>query len=149
MNRKIIILIISLLLVCGCSNKKREIIEYYVTVDNVDIKVNRLFSYLNSTLGSYNEIKENDSNIVYSYNDIEIETYMEGEEEKVRSFWFTTNKYYTNEGIRIGDNVDKMLYVYGDNYIYINDIYMYELNGSSISFIVDRDVITGIEYSLI
>ena len=47
---------------------------------------------------------------------MEIETYKDNNEEKVYGFWFTTNKFNTNEGVRIGDTIDKMLYVYGNNY---------------------------------
>lgn len=151
MNKKLVILIIIVLLLCGCKEKEKTIYEYYVTVDDVDIKVNRLFNFLSNSLGNYNDIKylNQGDNIIYIYNDIEIETYKKDNEEKVLSFWFTSDKYNTNEGVRIGDNIDKMLYVYGDNYEYNNDVYVYKLNNSSVSFIVENDIIKGIEYSLV
>ena len=151
MSKKIVLLIISLLILCGCNNKEKTIYEYYVTVDDVDIKVNVLFEFLKVTLNNYNDIKYTDGsdNIIYSYNDIEIETYLDDEAERVKSFWFTSNKYNTNEGIRIGDSVDKMIYVYGDKYYYDNNTYTYKLNNSSLSFIVENDIIKGIEYSLV
>jgi hypothetical protein len=151
MNKKLVILIIVVLLLCGCKGKEKTIYEYYVTVDDVDIKVNRLFNFLSNSLGNYNDIKylNQGDNIIYIYNDIEIETYKKDNEEKVLSFWFTSDKYNTNEGVRIGDNIDKMLYVYGDNYEYNNDVYIYKLNNSSVSFIVENDIIKGIEYSLV
>ncbi len=151
MSKKIVLLIISLLILCGCNNKEKTIYEYYVTVDDVDIKVNVLFEFLKVTLNNYNDIKYTDGsdNIIYSYNDIEIETYLDDEAERVKSFWFTSNKYNTNEGIRIGDSVDKMIYVYGDGYSYNNDTYIYKLNNSSISFVVENDIIKGIEYNLV
>ena len=117
MSKKILILVISIILLCGCNSKEKIIYEYYVTVDNIDIKVNILFDYLKMSLNNYNDIKyTDDNNLIYSYNDMEIETYKDDGIEKVKSFWFTTNKYNTNEGVRIGDRVDKMTYVYGDNY---------------------------------
>ena len=151
MNKKILILIISILFLCGCNSKEKTIYEYYVTVDDVDIKVDVLYEYLRVSLNNYNDIKftADSDNIVYSYNDIEIETYISDNIEKVKSFWFTTDKYNTNEGVRIGDSVDKMIYVYGDNYNYNNDVYVYKLNNSSLSFIVENGIIKGIEYDLV
>ena len=55
MNKKIILLI-TLLLLTGCkiSNSSKTIYEYYVTIDDVDIKVNRLFYLVDTSLGKYN-----------------------------------------------------------------------------------------------
>ena len=39
MNKKIIIILIVLLFICGCNKNEKTIYEYYVTVDNIDIKV--------------------------------------------------------------------------------------------------------------
>ena len=88
MNKKILILIISILFLCGCNSKEKTIYEYYVTVDDVDIKVDVLFEYLRVSLNNYNDIKftADSDNIVYSYNDIEIETYISDNIEKVKSF---------------------------------------------------------------
>lgn len=151
MNKKIIILLIVLLFICGCNKNEKIIYEYYVTVDNIDIKVNTLFNYLKVSLNNYNDIKEvdNSDNIIYVYNDMEIETYKDNNEEKVYGFWFTTDKFNTNEGVRIGDTIDKMLYVYGNNYKKNNNVYTYKLNNSSLLFIIDNGIIKGIEYSLV
>lgn len=150
MSRKILILIILVILLCGCNEKEKTIYEYYVTVDNIDIKVNILFDYLKTSFNNYNDVKYlEDNDLIYSYNDIEIETYRDHNDEKVKSFWFTTDKFNTNEGVRIGDKIDKMIYVYGDKYYYDNNTYTYKLNNSSLSFIVENDIIKGIEYSLV
>ena len=80
---------------------------------------------------------------------MEIETYKDDNEEKVYGFWFTTNKFNTNEGVRIGDTIEKMFYVYGNNYKKNNNVYTYKLNNSSLLFIIDNGIIKGIEYSLV
>lgn len=151
MIRKIVILIISILFLCGCNSKEKTIYEYYVTVDDVDIKVDALFNYLKVSLYEYNDIifSSNSDNIIYSYNDMEIETYIDNNVEKVKGFWFTSNKYNTNEGVRIGDNVSKMFDVYGYDYNFYNDIYEYKLNNSSLSFLTGNGIIEGIEYRLV
>jgi hypothetical protein len=152
MNKKIILLIIILLLTgCKISNSSKTIYEYYVTIDDVDIKVNRLFYLVDTTLGKYNnyEYNKDTEHYIYTYDDIEIETYIKNREEKINSFWFTTDKYHTNEGISIGDNIKDIFSVYGDNYRYKDNTYRYELNDSSITFFIDNDIITGIEYDLI
>ena len=152
MNKKIILLIIILLLTgCKISNSSKTIYEYYVTIDDVDIKVNRLFYLVDTTLGKYNnyEYNKDTGHYIYTYDDIEIETYIKNKEEKINSFWFTTDKYHTNEGISIGDNIKDIFSVYGNNYRYKDNTYRYELNDSSITFFIDNDIITGIEYDLI
>ena len=120
-------------------------------IDDVDIKVNRLFYLVDILMNKYNSyeyIKET-GHYIYSYNDIEIETYIDNNEEKINSFWFTTNKYHTNEGISIGDSIKDMINTYGDNYLIKGNTYRYELNDSSLSFIIENDIIKGIEYMLI
>ena len=149
MIKKILVLVFSLLLLCGCNSKEKTIYEYYVTVDNIDVKVDLLFDYLRVSLDNYNDIKIEDNKKIYIYNDIEIETYKKDGLEKVLGFWFTSNKYNTNEGVRIGDNIDKMVYVYGYNYDYNNGIYVYRLNNSSITFVTEDGIIRGIEYNLV
>ncbi len=148
---KRILLVFSILLLVGCSNKYQEkvITEYYITIDDNDIKVNNLFDYVKMFLGKYEEYKEDNEKYIYSYDGIDIETYDDNNSEKILSYWLTSDKYKTNEGIRIGDNIEEAIYRYGKIYDYNNSIYTYKLNNSSLSFIEDNGIIRGIEYSLI
>ena len=128
MNKKIILLIIILLLTgCKISNGTKTIYEYYVTIDDTDIKVNRLFYLVDVSLGKFKDYKyiEESGHQIYTYDDIEIETYVKNNEEKINSFWFTTDKYHTNEGISIGDNIKDIFNTYGDNYRYKNNTNYY------------------------
>lgn len=144
---------ISIILLTGCmiSNSAKTIYEYYVTIDDVDIKLNRLFYLVDMSIGKYNSYKyvKETGHYIYSYNDIEIETYFDNKEEKIDSFWFTTDKYHTNEGIGIGDSFKDMINTYGDKYIIKDNSYVYELNDTSITFVIENDIIKGIEYVLI
>jgi len=148
---KKIIIIICLLFIVGCNKKVEEktIYEYYITIDDIDIKVNRAFDLLEYSLGKYETSKYEDGNYIYSYDGIDIETYNDNNIYKVSSFWLTSDKYRTNEGIRIGDSIDKMIYIYGDNYLYQENVYIYELNNSSLVFLTSGGIIHGIEYNLV
>lgn len=148
---KKILLIICLLFIVGCTKEIKEttIYEYYITIDDIDIKVNRDFNLLEYSLGKYETSKYEDGNYIYSYDGIDIKTYNDNNIYKVSSFWLTSNKYRTNEGIRLGDSIDKMVYIYGDNYLYQDNVYTYELNNSSLVFLCSGGIIHGIEYNLV
>ena len=147
---KKILLIICLFFLVGCSKYKEKVItEYYIVIDNNDIKVNNLFDYVTYSLGRYEDYRVENDNYIYRYDGIEIETYLDSNSEKILSFWLTSDKYKTNEGIRIGDTIKEAIYRYGDIYDYHNNIYTYKLNDSSLSFIEENGIINGIEYSLI
>ena len=56
----------------------------------------------------------------------------------------------TEEGIKISDTVDDMLEAYGDDYENpVENSYVYTKGDVNLTFIVENDVITSIEYTLI
>ncbi len=155
--RKLIILIISLFIITGCFNTSQslipEITEYYATYNSIDLKPGTLFNNVLITLGDYNDIrvepssKDNSEANIYSYDDFEIETYVEETVEKIYLIRITSSSFPTNEGIKIGDSKSQMISIYGNNYTNIEDeIFIYNISNTNISFTIENDIIIGIVY---
>ena len=131
--------------------KRIEITQYYLTYNNIDIKLNTDFSNYIATLDSYNDYRESDSNTpgsIYYFDKFQIETYYEGNIERVKSILITSEDIYTNEGLGIGDPEKYITQTYNQPTRFNNDVYYYELNGTSLSFIVNNGKIISIEYSV-
>ena len=82
----------------------------------------------------------------YTYQDYEITTYPNNEEDLISSIYFLTDAIQTKEGVKLGDNKTKMLDTYGDNYQEKDNIYTYVKNKTSLEFMLQDDVIISIEY---
>lgn len=155
--KKIIILVISIFLIVGCQ-KKEEVnlpTEFYTTYNAIEIKPGILFNNLIATLDEYNSSRKEQSNYydgeatIYTYDTLEVETYMDNNVEKVYSITFTSDEQLTNEGLRLGDSKEKMLNVYKDDYTNpLDNIFVYNLSNTNLSFTLEDDIIIGIVYYL-
>ncbi len=155
--KKIILLIVLLLFLGGCSKKEQTKIptEYYATYNAIEIKPGTFFNNLLSTIGEYNNYRIEDSSFndekanIYEYDTFEIETYYDNEIEKIYSITFTSDEQLTNEGIKIGDTKEKMLSTYKNNYTNnVENIFIYNLSNTNISFTIENGIIIGIVYYL-
>ena len=153
-----IIVIIILLLVLPRNTAKHtinnenrvEISSYYLTYNNVDIRVNNNFNNYLAVLGRYNDYRESYSNLpgtIYYYDNFQIETYYDGNVERIKSILFTGDNIYTNEGISIGDPEEYIIKTYNAATKYQNNVYVYDLNDTRLTFIVENGYIISIEYS--
>ena len=149
--KKILILITSIILLTGCniSNSKTEptIEEYKLTVNNIELKPQLFFNNIRSTVGIYNSYHYEDDIVVFEYDSFEIGTYFENNVEKIFFVRITNEDITTDEGIKIGDTKEKMIKVYGKEYTEELNKYIYKLNNTSLSFIIDNDIIIEIEYN--
>ena len=151
-----IIVIILLVIFIPRNNKAnnkntKEITSYYLTYNNVDIKLNNTFNNYLSVLDNYNDSRESDSRYpgrLYYYDNFQIETYYDGNVERIKSILFTGDNIYTNEGIGLGDSEDYITKTYNQPTIYKNNVYQYELNDTRLTFIVANEKIISIEYSI-
>lgn len=154
--KKIIIIIILLILITGCTKETQPVItEFYPIYNEMDIKLNLMYSTLYATLGEYNNVRTEESNYdsseakVYEYDTLEIETYNDNGIEKIYSITFTSPDQETKEGIKIGNTKEDMLNIYKDNYKNpIDNIYIYNISNTNISFTLENDIIVGIRYYL-
>jgi len=144
--KKILLIVLALLLIPGCtSNSLKETsspTEYYLTINNTDLKLNMLISNLIPTIGMYNNVRTEESSYdssntnIYEYDYFEIESYQVDNTERIYSLTITSEEQSTNEGIKIGDSIESMQNTYGSNYTNpISTIYTYTIDKS---FFYDR-----------
>lgn len=87
---------------------------------------------------------------VYNYPNVEITVAEVNGTPTVYSVYFKDDTISTNEGVKISDSKDLMLEKYGENYKNtLSSKYDYTKENVELSFIVENDIITGIEYTLI
>ncbi len=84
---------------------------------------------------------------VYTYENLEITTAKVEEKETIYSVYFTNSEMQTKEGVKITDDKAKMMEVYGNNYEEQGSKYAYTKGDVNLSFIIENDVITSIEYT--
>ena len=131
--------------------KRVEITQYYLTYNNVDIKLNTDFNNYMATLGAYNDYRSNDGDVpgnIYYFDQFQVETYYLDNVERIKSILFTSEDIYTNEGLGLGDSEKYITQTYNQPTMYRNNVYYYELNNTSLSFIVDNNKIISIEYTI-
>lgn len=86
---------------------------------------------------------------IYTYNSFELYTYEMEEVDYVAAVIFLDDSISTKEGIYLGSTLDDVLAAYGDEYTEELGLYTYELDKSKISFIIENDEVTSIEYKAI
>lgn len=164
MNKKVIGIIIAIILIVivGVSvymltrgnsadvqkTEKKETQEAYaLKVNNKEIKLGEVFS--REKCGQelqYSEVAScafDGLDKKYTYENYEITT---GEKDKITSIYFIDEGVSTTEGAKITDSYDKMVQVYGNNFKNEGNKYTYTKGDTSIEFMVENEVIVGIEY---
>lgn len=86
---------------------------------------------------------------MYTYDNVEIiATEIDGK-DKVYQVYFIDDTISTNEGVKITDSKDLMIEKYGNEYEEkLGSKYVYTKNNVELSFMIENDIITGIEYTL-
>lgn len=157
--RKVFFICLFLLLLTGCSSKGENFEvpdDYLITYNAIDIKPGTFFNNVLATLGEYNHVREVESSYidgtasVYEYDTFEIETYIENNIEKIAAIAITSDEQFTNEGLKLGDSVERMKELYGVNFEMKQDnIYAYKTSDTNILFVVENGIIVGIVYNLV
>ena len=107
-----------------------------------------------SVLGECSEISEvpscafDGNDRVYNYGAFELTAYIDGEEERIYSIYFLDPNLSTTEGLCMGDTVDDMKALYGEDYETVGTSYDYAGEDTVLSIITQDDVVMGIEYHL-
>ena len=107
-----------------------------------------------SLLGESLEISEvpscafDGNDMVYNYGMFELTAYIDGDEERVYSIYFIDPNLPTTEGLCLGDTVEKMTSLYGENYEMIGTSYDYTRGDTVLSIVTQNDTVVGIEYRL-
>ena len=85
---------------------------------------------------------------VYNYETFELTAYIEGEEERIYSIYFLDPNLSTTEGLCMGDTVDDMKTLYGEDYEKDGTAYEYTRGDTVLTIITQNDVVVSIEYCL-
>ncbi len=170
MNKKIIFVIIAILIIVGivgivCFGGKKnsdnnaketnaDQSTFSVKYKEVDITPGKEFS--EEKIGEESNLSEipscafNGVDKVYTYENFEIIVASVNGEDTVYSVYFDDDTMETPEGVKVTDTKDKMIEKYGTNYKQeLGNKYIYTNNNVELSFIIESDVITAIEYTLI
>jgi hypothetical protein len=82
----------------------------------------------------------------YMYNDFQLNTFPDGETDYVWSINFLTDGAETQEGLYVGETLDKMLEIYGDGYEKENEMYRYKQNGTELAILTENGEVIQITY---
>lgn len=155
-KKKFIVLVIIILLMCGCMNKvnEKENLEkeesYIFSYNGIDIELGSIFS--TEKYGKEDEYSEIEScafdglDKTYRYSNYEITTYPDGNKDRIYSIYFLDDSVKTKEGIKINDTLEDMVNMYGNNYEKLDNLYIYHKNNTNIRFIIENNIIISIEY---
>lgn len=85
---------------------------------------------------------------VYNFKLFELTAYFDQDEERIYSIYFTDPNLPTTEGLRLGDTVDDMKSLYGEDYEAEENAYTYTKGETLLNIITKNDMVIGIEYRL-
>lgn len=165
MNKKVIIgvvvivIIVAIIFAIGVMNGKKDKKEdlavekesFKIMYSNTDVSPRKEFSKTSiSEEAAISEIPScafEGTDNVYTYKDLEITTAKVNSKETIYSVLLLNDEISTTEGVKISDEKSKMLEVYGNNYEEQGAKCTYTKGDVQLSFIVENDVITSIEYT--
>ncbi len=125
---------------------------YVFTYDGTDIPVDADVAPIIEALGEASQYFESPScaadgiGKLYTYSDFEIQTYPDGDVDRVLYVLLRTDNVATAEGIDLSSSRDDIIAAYGDPTSEVTGSLTYEKDGMSLVFIFDGDSLISIEY---
>ena len=86
---------------------------------------------------------------VYNYDTFEVTAFNDGKSEFIYSIYFLDPNLTTPEGLALGDTLDKVIDLYGENYTQESTSYTYTSAGTMLIIILQNDTIASIEYRMV
>ena len=83
---------------------------------------------------------------VYSYGDIEVTAFNDGSGEVIYSVYIVDANTPTGEGLYIGDMMDQVIAVYGEDYTQENGQVTYQKGNTMLVLILDGDYVASIDF---
>ena len=83
---------------------------------------------------------------VYSYGDIEVTAFNDGNGEVIYSVYIVDANTPTAEGLYIGDTLDQVIAVYGEDYTQENSQVTYQKGNTLLVIILDGDYVASIDF---
>ena len=86
---------------------------------------------------------------LYNYGAFELTAFDDGEKELIYSILLTDPNITTTEGLALGDDVQKMMSIYGEGYTQQGNAYVYTGDAELLYIIAQNDKVASIEYRMI
>lgn len=128
---------------------------YVFESGKVSIAMNAKVAPILKDLGNAKEYFEAEScafqgmDKTYTYNGFELHTYELDKVDYVVSVIFTDDSVSTKEGISLNADLSEVLKTYGDKYTQKSNLYTFEQDKSKLSFLIENNKVTSIEYTAI
>ncbi len=125
---------------------------YSLTYQNMNISVDADASPIVEALGEPSSYFESPScaaegtGKLYTYSDIEIQTYPDGDKDLILYVMLRTDSLATDEGIDLSSSKDDVIAAYGQPTSEGDGSLSYEKGGMSLNFLFDGDSMISIEY---
>ncbi len=84
---------------------------------------------------------------IYTYGSFEITTYPDGSIDRISYINFKDDTVTTDEGVYLSMSKDKVIEIYGDNYVDDAGVIVYEKGGMELKFIFSGDSLKSVEYA--
>lgn len=161
MKKLSLLLILLVLILAGCG-KSQDTINistepkthgYIFEVNGVSIAMNEKAAPIIEKLGKPKSYFEADScafqgkEKTYTYNGFELHTYEKDKTDYTLSIIFLDDSVSTKEGITLSSSLSDVKKVYGDKFKQDKGLYIYELDKSKLSFLIENDEVTSVEYA--
>ena len=85
---------------------------------------------------------------VYNYETFELTAFDDGEKEVIYSILLLDPNIATEEGLALGDTADKVLQLYGSDYVQEGTAWIYPAEKSMLCVVVQADHVVSIEYRM-
>ena len=134
------------------SNDKKEKSAFRFQYEGVTMIPGEVFDQ--SALGGDYEFSEvpscafDGNDRVYTYEKFEVQTYVDGDQERIYSIYFIDPNLPTPEGLCLGDSADDVKSLYGEDYETIGNSYEYKGGNTVLTVITQNDMVVSIEYRL-
>lgn len=157
----LVLTMIAALCLVGCGSKKSDEQQkssensFAFSANGKKISLDQDMSEVKEMLGTEKSYSEAAScafeglDKTYYYGSFYVETYPDGDKDKVNMIWFADDTVSTQEGISIGDSVDKVKEAYGDGKEVGANGLEYVSGNTKITFIIDNDTVSQITYELV
>ncbi len=132
--------------------KKVNYKGYAFIYHDVVIEIDALADPILKQLGEANAYFEaascafNGLDKMYTYSSFELDTYPVDDEDHVSMILFKDDSIATAEGVSIGDPVEKIAEIYGEDSEKENGMIVYQKDGMKLCFIVEDGSVASIEY---
>lgn len=83
---------------------------------------------------------------IYTYEHFEIDTYPDQGKDKISLILIKDDLVSTPEGISIGKTLDDVVAAYGESYKNDGNMYVYAKGSMTVSFLIENDTVTSIQY---